>query len=307
MRSIVKLCTLLLSLGSAAFAIQPVRQEISPELLDNFTRFSQYAAVTYCDQNINATGRKLTCDFGNCDLIEKAETLTINTFQHHNANDPTGYLAVDKTNNLIILAFRGTASRDDGLADINIGPVKVDDVCKDCYAHKGYWQYWSTVADEVLPSIENVTATYPDYTLTVVGHSLGGGVATLGATVLRNAGYDLDLYTFGSLKAGDYSLAEYITEQSNRTYRVTHDDDWVPKAPPYIPLLGLLHLDFSQPSPEYWIDKPTGKPVNTSDVKVIEGINSHEGVESTGDFLNFDMAAHDWYFGNLTVCSTYRV
>lgn len=54
---------------------------MSHELLNKLTLFSQYAAVSYCDQNINATGRALTCDHGTCPLVEAADTVTIDTFQ----------------------------------------------------------------------------------------------------------------------------------------------------------------------------------------------------------------------------------
>lgn len=165
--------------------------EISSDLLDRFTLFSQFASVSSCEQNINSTGQKLTCDFETCGLVEAEDTVVTHTFQ---SNGPTGYIALDHTQELIILAFRGTVSGDDGRTDINVALVSIgDNICTGCKAHAGFWEYWTHVADQVTSQLQNTTNLYPSYSLNVVGHSLGGAVATLAGTALRKAGFTLDI------------------------------------------------------------------------------------------------------------------
>jgi hypothetical protein len=165
--------------------------EVSSDLLSNFTQFSQFAALSACDQNINSTGNKLTCDYNLCALVEADDTETIFTF--HNGTGPTGYIALDHTKKLIILAFRGTVSENDGNTDFSFFFTPIEDVCPGCRAHKGFWGYWSSVADQVISQLHSATENHKDYGLTLVGHSLGGAVAALAGTVLRQKGFTLDI------------------------------------------------------------------------------------------------------------------
>jgi hypothetical protein len=84
---------------------------------------------------------------------------------------------------------------------------------------------------------------------------------------------------------GNTALAEYITAQGS-PFRVTHTNDIVPKLPPTI-------FGFSHPSPEYWITSDNGETVTTSDIQVVEGIDSQEG--NAGTALVDSIDAHGWY------------
>ncbi|EKV11602.1 Lipase, putative [Penicillium digitatum PHI26] len=267
----------MLSVSSIAIAspAQLARRDvpaISSELLERFTLFSQFASLSACDQNINHTGQSLTCDYGTCELVEADNTTVINTF--HSNHGPTGYIALDHTQQLIVLTFRGTVSESDGNTDLDIVLTPIDDVCTGCKAHLGFWVYWSDVASQASIQLRNATTAYPGYKLNVVGHSLGGGIAALAGTVLRTQGFILDIWTFGGPKPGNMKLAEFITNQQlpNSIYRATHATDPIPKVP-----LNLPFLDWSQPSPEYWITQKTGVQVTPDGVEYIEGINSKAG------------------------------
>lgn len=176
---------------------------ISSELLERFTLFSQFATLSACDQNINHTGQSLTCDYGTCGLVAADNTTVINTF--HSDNGPTGYIALDHTRQLIVLTFRGTVSKSDGDTDLDIVLTPIEDVCAGCKAHHGFWVYWSAVANQATTQLQDATSTYPGYRLSVVGHSLGGGIAALAGTVLRTQGFTLD-------------IVGPISEQDSRVY-----------------------------------------------------------------------------------------
>ncbi|KAJ5129151.1 uncharacterized protein N7515_005190 [Penicillium bovifimosum] len=298
-RPIMRLILAVLSLSVTAVAtpVPLARREISSELLERFTLFSQFAAVSACDQNINHTGQSVTCDFGNCEFVEADNTTVIDIF--HSTTGPTGYIALDHTRQLIVLAFRGTISKHDSEIDFKINLSKID-ICEGCLAHEGFLEYWQAVEDQATSKLKQATQEYQDYRLSVVGHSLGAAVATLAGASLRKH-FTLDMWTFGSPKPGNKKLAEFITSQQppDSVYRVTHAADLVPKIPP----TGII-FDWSQPSPEYWIDQETGQQVTTAVVKRIEGINSKEGNEGTAPSSPiWPSPDHGWYFGNLSVCA----
>lgn len=67
------------------------------------------------------------------------------------------------------------------------------------FAHGGFFSYWKSIEDHITAKIHDATAEYPDYDLTVVGHSLGGAVATLAGAFLRYKNYTLDLVSVRTL------------------------------------------------------------------------------------------------------------
>ncbi|KAJ5437161.1 Lipase class 3 [Penicillium cf. griseofulvum] len=289
------LAVLSLSMMAIASPVQLARRAISTELLEQFNLFSQFASLSYCDQNINHTGQSLTCEYGNCRLVEADNTTVINTF--HSEHGPTGYIALDHTRELILLAFRGTVSISDGNTNTDLDLTSIDEVCKGCRAHHGFWVYWTAVASQATSELHDATSSYPGYRLAVSGW----GLATLAGTVLRTQGFSLDIWTFGAPKTGNMKLAEFITnQQPNSIYRATHTTDPVPKLPLY---LALLKLDWSQPSPEYWVTQETGVQATTDGVQYVEGINSHAGNAGSDLDLRWPNPEHGWYFGNLSVCA----
>jgi hypothetical protein len=102
------------------------------------------------------------------------ETTVINAF--HSDHGPTGYIALDHTRELIVLAFRGTA-----------GCIAKPRCC--------LARYGAPVNPEPMmgPASGAHLVNYPGYTLSVVGHSLGGGISALAGTVLRTQGFNLDM------------------------------------------------------------------------------------------------------------------
>ncbi|KAJ5894177.1 Lipase class 3 [Penicillium taxi] len=276
------------------------RRGIPPSLLDDFNLFAQYAALAGCDQNNNKTrdGKPLVCDpgFGLCDLVSHNNTNI--TMSFHSKTGPTGYVALNHDQKRIILSFRGSVSRSDWKTDRDaFHKTSIPKICTNCYAHHGFWNYWQQVANNVTELLNNTVIDYPDYKLDIVGHSLGGALATLAGTELQAKGFPhLRIWTFGSPKVGNFKLAEFITNKISNIYRVTHASDPVPLQP------GLW--DWSHPSPEYWINQPTNEQLNvTADVvEVIYGIDSEDGNTGQHGSLRKNTADHLWYFQAMGVC-----
>lgn len=75
----------------------------------------------------------------------------------------------------------------------------------------------------------------------IVGHSLGGALATLAAEMLGSAGVaEVMLYTFGSPRVGDRGFAEALSGSigARNIYRVYHPADPVPM----LPVFPFLHV-----------------------------------------------------------------
>lgn len=177
--------------GSFYTDLSSSKTEISSELLGNFNLFSQFAALSACDQNINSTGHRLTCDLGVCGLVDADDTDIVDVF--HSATGATGYIALDRTKKLIVLSFRTSVSENDLSIDNENDPTAINQVCPGCWAHSGFWKYWTGVSAQVTSQLRKTSAAHPDHSIAIVGHSLGGALATIAGTVLRQQGFKLDI------------------------------------------------------------------------------------------------------------------
>lgn len=91
--------------------------------------------------------------------------------------------------------------------------------------------------------------------------------------------------------SGNVAFVNYISSRGEN-YRVTQDEDLVPKLPGY--LLGYAHI-----SNEYWITSPRGEAVQTSDVQVSSGAFNLAGNKGT---IGASVDDHQWYLGPITGC-----
>lgn len=144
----------------------------------------------------------------------------------------------------------------------------------------------------MVPAVKQASSKYSNYQITVTGHSLGGAIATLAAAQLRNTGYTVALYNFGSPRIGGTKISSYITNQAGGNYRLTHWNDPVPKLP--LLIMGYVHI-----SPEYYINKPNKQDVQASDIKTYEGSINLRGNSA---WVFNDIEAHRWYFGSVYTC-----
>ncbi|KAH5999947.1 hypothetical protein HBI83_221260 [Parastagonospora nodorum] len=284
---------LLLASYSNAAPVVEEKRAIKADQLSTFKLMGQYAAAAYCANNFVSSGSQMSCPGGDCPQVEAADAATVTAYSRlDTSTDVTGYIAVDHTNKLVVVSFRGSLTVDAWVTNYEFDTVD-SDVCSGCTAHRGFWNSWVIARDTVNPAVQQASATFPKYKIVVVGHSLGGAVATLAAASLRNSGYKVALYNFGSPRVGGAKISNYITNQSGGNFRFTHRNDLVPKVP-------LMTMGYNHISPEYYIDTPNQPEVTAQDISVFKGTaNLFVGNQAS---LIWDPESHRWYFGSQYYC-----
>ncbi|EOD50331.1 putative lipase precursor protein [Neofusicoccum parvum UCRNP2] len=221
------------------------------------------------------------------DLLAK-----FNLFEHTTVTDTTGFVAVDKTNSLIVVSFRGSRSIQNWIANFDFATTATT-ICSGCPGHSGFWASWLEAKKLVVPAVQAARTANPSYQIVVTGHSLGGAVADFAAADLRNSGYSVALYTFGAPRIGPAAISDYITNQAGGNYRVTHLNDPVPRLP-------TLNMGYVHISPEYYISSANNVAVTANDITVYTGNSNLSGNAQWG--LNVDVNAHLWYFNDISAC-----
>ena len=271
--------------------------EISEDLFHQFQLIAQYAAASYCPGNNNSPNTPLTCPPEICPLLEEAAARSVSEFEDNGRADNTGFIAVDETNRLIVLSFRGSRSRANWKHDWNM--LRTDtDLCPKCRAHKGFWSAWAEIRDTIKSQVLPVLEAYPDFRFAITGHSLGAAIATLAAGDFRKMNEDLgrrtEVFTFGSPRLGNAALVDFLTQQSVLSYRITNRKDIVPRLPPR--LLGYRHT-----SPEYYIKHHSANP-SRSDFRVYDG-GPGEGNGATASLFGGFQKHRSYFAKDITACS----
>ncbi|KAI8935824.1 hypothetical protein NX059_007341 [Plenodomus lindquistii] len=272
-------------------------------------------------------------------------------------SDSCGYIALshDPKNPRIILAFRGTYSIANTIADLSTipqeyvpypgdddddddddddtsssspfsdflsprAPALTDDPppasppkCTNCTVHTGFYTSWLNTRKTILPHITSALTQHPSYKLVLVGHSLGGAVATLAGLDFKARGWNPHITTFGEPRLGNKALTTYINQRFNITphhatntfHRVTHAGDPVP-------LLPLEEWGYAMHSEEIFITQGE-LPASIADIRYCEGdqdpgciAGSDEGKSGWGVPARFRFwqlfFAHRDYFWRLGLC-----
>ncbi|CAB3402073.1 unnamed protein product [Caenorhabditis bovis] len=162
-----------------------------------------------------------------------------------NCSDPSPVLpttqcsmitAFDRTKKILVMSFRGT----DG--DIQLseefvnyfhGKRKfIDSGEIFAFFYDAFVYIWKGGLES---EMRNLKYLYPDYELWVTGHSLGGALASIGASWVVKTGLfepkKIKLLTVGQPRTGDYDYAWWHQKTFPFSYRVVHHRDMVPHLP----------------------------------------------------------------------------
>ncbi|DBA83613.1 hypothetical protein WJX77_012231 [Trebouxia sp. C0004] len=155
-----------------------------------------------------------------------------------------------------ILAFRGTQTAQDGLQDVKIVRQSIDHLQKmfpGTQAHSGFLQQFAGVCRPDVPEknmssvIEQLSGGRFPTRVLCCGHSLGGALATLGATwaALQYPQADIRCITFGSPRVGNKAFKRAFHTLVGTSLRLVHGGDPVPVLPPafvYHHVNGAIHI-----------------------------------------------------------------
>ncbi|KAJ5157541.1 Lipase A [Penicillium canariense] len=270
---------------------------VSSELFNSLEELSRLVDISYC---VGTTGvqKPFQClshcvEFPNLELIETWNTGIL-------LSDSCGYVALSHAPGpkRIVVAFRGTYSITNTIIDLSAYPQSYvpytgddDDTkhnnngteslsklrCENCTVHAGFMKSWLNTRPTVLPHVLNALEAHPDYEIMLVGHSLGGAVATLAGLEMRLKGWDPLVTTFGSPMVGNAEFATFLDAaflignyssptdepEAQRMRRITHVDDPVP-------LLPLREWGYVAHAAEIYISKAQ-LPPGVEDVRFCEG------------------------------------
>ncbi len=264
-----------INVGAFPASLVSESRNVSQALFNSLEELARIVDIAYC---VGLTGihKPFEClsrcdDFKGFELVSTWHTGPL-------LSDSCGYIALSHPPHpkRIIVAFRGTYSIANTIADLSTIPAeyvpfpadggKGDDVCasanqnkkffnvqgrgsdepslgpkcENCRVHLGFMTSWRNTRCIIIPHIEKALSEYPDYQLTLVGHSLGGAVAALASLEFQARGWEPHVTTFGEPRIGNQALNSYIDKRfdlSNRNVskhayrRVTHVSDPVPLLP----------------------------------------------------------------------------
>lgn len=279
-------CTFLLFVQFAATAPTPPNGTdvgIPQTIFDDLVRFTKYSSAVY----------QLFCP-------KPLGNTLVASFLHGNK----GFVARDDDRHEIIIAFRGSLDPIDALKDISIRLVPLNSPgianVGRARVHTGFMIAYNLVAKTVIDIIDRQLALFPDYSIVVTGHSLGGAIASLCALSLQGTYPDanLKLYTFGQPRTGDADFAQLVESRIGLTniFRAVHTNDGVPT------IRIQKRLKYQHFSVEYWNFRDPAAPESVKACWRREDPTCSDAIPSLG--IN---PAHIVYFGewmalNPTLC-----
>ncbi|PSS05275.1 Alpha/Beta hydrolase protein [Coniella lustricola] len=259
--------------------------------MSNLVHFAQYAGAAYCNP---IAGRPVLCKGDICPAGNYSNATVYSVF-HGIETEIMGFIAIDSNAHEIILSIRGTSAIGNWLADV-VWARQPTSMCAGCWAHFGFLFAYSEIASAAETSLASANRLFPSYKLTITGHSLGAAVATLLGMSLRDKGYDLDIYTYGSPRVGNQALASYISRQPGHEYRVTHNADVVTRLPP-------INREFRHTSPEYWLSPGPERRVSyhAGEVEECKG-TANVDCSAGAPWWDLDITSHLYYLVAITQC-----
>ncbi|KAJ7183672.1 alpha/beta-hydrolase [Mycena filopes] len=270
--------SLLFGLFSAVVASPLVTpRSISSSLYDDLVRYTQYSSAAY----------QLLCP----------SPLGNTLVQSFSADATQGFVARDDSRKEIVVSFRGSFSLADVATDVDLFlvPFVSPGLTETFNVHSGFLDAYNDVAVDVETTVKAQLKKFPTYTIVVTGHSLGGALASLGATALKTAlpTTPLKLYTFGQPRTGDAKYAAFVESTIGvaNIFRGVHTFDGVPTIIPRF--LGYQHH-----GTEYWQFVDPGLLI--SDTFSVTKCTGQEDPTCSDSILSGGIdVAHIFYFGQV--------
>lgn len=143
--------------------------------------------------------------------------------------EPFGF--VIESEQAVVIAFRGSRSTVDWIADFDADQVQWADDSPAIMTHRGFTMIYRSARDSIWSFLDQVPADKP---LFLTGHSLGGALATLAAfDVACTRQQEMTIvYTFGSPRVGNDEFAVQYKKAVPYSFRLANVFDAVTHLPP---------------------------------------------------------------------------
>lgn len=248
----------------------------------------------------------------------------------------TGYVMIDHGKKNLIVAFRGSSTRQDWFSDMEIYPTtylpgsieeyeKLIELgklkrCDNCKMHRGFYRFKESLGRDFLKKIEKILVRYPKYNLIVTGHSLGAAMASMLGIELKLRGYNPLVLTFATPKMFNLAMKNWVDELfeteridnenyktgklklNNGYYRIIHNNDYIPMLPPFFIAAGMeIFIEkFELP---HLVEDLCYKGMKYEKENVDDGYESIESSDKIYEWLHD--AEHRWYFISLEKCKEF--
>jgi hypothetical protein len=136
-----------------------------------------------------------------------AASLDFETYwAYESGQDIQGFVGADKSRNIIVIAFRGSKTLANWIANLKF--ARVDSPfkeCFNCHVHKGFLDDYNSIADDLFKAVNEIRAKTGIKRVLVTGHSLGAALALFAAVdlVIHDGFAEPVLYAFGMPRVGN--------------------------------------------------------------------------------------------------------
>lgn len=225
-----------------AHDLAPLRW-ISEEQKQELIFLGSLAGAAYC-------GREPVLSWSCGDRCDRARGMNITRHFHESTTDIWGYVGVHAERREVLVVFRGSSSFKNWVYNLYFSmtsvPWKLESFgLANPTLHEGFLLAYESVSSTVAREVQRLLGSHPQYAVRVVGHSLGGALATLCAMELNDLvrhRAKVRLTTFESPRVGNDDFARLLRihfPNAMDRIRVTNGRDVVVRLPPY--LLGYRH------------------------------------------------------------------
>ena len=140
---------------------------------------------------------------------------------------PSEKFLVEIKNDNILIAFKGTTTKKEIMADMNIAMIPMGNLGD---VHTGFYNLFNERKLEILELLRKHSEKE---IITFTGHSLGGALATVSALYFSISLPQrvIKCITFGAPRVGDKRFKQFFERHVSYSIRFINNGDWVPKVP----------------------------------------------------------------------------
>jgi len=164
------------------------------------------------------------------------------TLIQDNLYNTLAIITINDARKEIVVTFRGSLNVPNVVEDVLLVPGDPAGP-KDVRVHQGFYLATQSIYAPVVDAVKNLTAINANYSIKIVGHSLGGAQAILTLYLIKVKNVfpenSLSLFTYGQPRAGNKAFADFINTLGIPVARVTNRADIAVHGSPA--LLGYVH------------------------------------------------------------------